>query len=171
MRDVAGMNDEGRLDRHRLYLRDGFAQRAERIRVRGLVKADMTIAHLQEHESSGFCGKRVADQSHGVRHATTDAPQHAGTRPDHAFQHLAAAQSLSRILKALLSHVTSPWLQMEPLTRRLDRFGLYSQILCTFSAAGFLRQIAYFDDGNRSFMPSFPFTKIWPTGAKGRGRR
>jgi hypothetical protein len=59
---------------------------------------------------------------------------------------------------------------MAPLTGRLDRSGLYSQILCTFSAADFSAKIAYFDDGNRSLMPSFPFTKISPTGAKGRGR-
>jgi hypothetical protein len=64
MRNVAGVNDEGRLDRHRLYLGDGFAQRTERVGVRRLVKADVTVAHLQKRESGGFCGERVADQPH-----------------------------------------------------------------------------------------------------------
>jgi hypothetical protein len=58
------VNDEGRFDLHRLYLGDGFAQRAERIRVRGLVKADMAVAHLQKGEAGGFGGNRIADQPH-----------------------------------------------------------------------------------------------------------
>src|SRR6266849_2219050 len=108
MRDVAGVNDEGRLDRHRLHLGDSFAQRAERVRVRRLVKTDMAIAHLQKRESSGFGGNSIADQPHRVGNAAADGPEHPGTRPDHAFQHFTAAQSLSTIVKALFSHVTSP---------------------------------------------------------------
>ena len=91
MRDVAGVNDEGRFDRHRLHLGDGFAQRAERIRVRRLVEADVAVAHLQKRESSGFGGKRVADQSDRVGNAAADGPEHPGSRPDHAFQHITAA--------------------------------------------------------------------------------
>jgi hypothetical protein len=64
MRNVAGVDNEGRFDRHRLYLGDSFAQRAKRIRVRRLVETDVAIAHLQKGESSGLCGKSVANQSH-----------------------------------------------------------------------------------------------------------
>jgi hypothetical protein len=64
MSDVAGVNDKGRLDRHRLHYGDGLTQRAERIRVRGLVKADMAIAHLQEREALGLRRKCIADHPH-----------------------------------------------------------------------------------------------------------
>src|ERR1700761_9307125 len=69
MRDVAGVNDEGRLHRHRLHLGDGFAQRAERIRVRLLVEADMAVAHLQESRSGGLRRGSFADQAGRVRNA------------------------------------------------------------------------------------------------------
>src|ERR1700722_16944377 len=110
MRDVAGVNDEGRFDWHRLYDGDSLAQRAERIRVRRLVKADMAIAHLQEREALGLRCKRIADQPHRVGDAAAHGPKHPGTRPDHAFQHFPAAQSPSTILKAFFGHVSlSPW--------------------------------------------------------------
>src|SRR6476620_5814015 len=118
MRDVAGMNDEGRLDRHRLYLRDGFAQRAERIRVRGLVKADMTIAHLQEHESSGFCGKRVPDQSHGVRHAPLtphSTPVPAQTMHSSTSRRPNPCRGSSKPLLAMSHLPVAKRLQMAPL--------------------------------------------------------
>jgi hypothetical protein len=108
MRNVADVNDEGRFDRHRLHDGDGLAQRTERIRVRGLVKADMAIAHLQQREADGLCGKRIADQPPRVGNATAYGPKHPDTRPDHAFQHFPAAQSLSAIVKALFDHVTLP---------------------------------------------------------------
>src|ERR1700722_2946064 len=108
MRDVAGVNDERRLHRHRLHLGDGFAQRAQRIRVRLLVKADVTVAHLQEGEAGGLSGSRFADQADGMRNATIDRPKHPGSRPDHAFQHFPAAYSLPMIVKAFLSHINSP---------------------------------------------------------------
>src|SRR5207253_7843731 len=68
----------------------------------------MAVNHLQKRESGGFCCNSIADQSHRVGNAAADRPKHPGARPDHAFQHFTAAQSLSTILRALVSHVTSP---------------------------------------------------------------
>jgi hypothetical protein len=63
MGDVAGMNHEGRLGRHRLHLGDGLAQRAECIRVGRLAEADMAVADLQEGEARRFRGQSVAEQA------------------------------------------------------------------------------------------------------------
>jgi hypothetical protein len=48
MGDIAGVNDEGRLDRERTDLVQRFLERAEGVRVRRLVEADMAVADLQE---------------------------------------------------------------------------------------------------------------------------
>ena len=64
MGDVAGVNDERGFDRHRLHLGDGFAERAERIRVCRLIEADVAVAHLQKRESGRFGRKRIADHAH-----------------------------------------------------------------------------------------------------------
>ena len=97
MGDVAGVDHEGRLDRQRLDLVDGFFQRAERIGVGRLVEADMAVADLQEGERRPPpCGMRLADQAERARHAARDRPEHAGAGPGHAFQHLAAAQAVDR---------------------------------------------------------------------------
>ena len=50
MGDVAGMEHERRLVGERLDLGDGLLQRAERVRIRGLVEADMAVGNLQERE-------------------------------------------------------------------------------------------------------------------------
>jgi hypothetical protein len=63
MGDVAGMNHEGRLGRHRLHLGDGLAQRAECIRVGRLAEADMAVADPQEGEARRFRGQSVAEQA------------------------------------------------------------------------------------------------------------
>ena len=50
MGDVAGVDHEGGLRRHRFDLGDGFAQRAERVGVGRLVEADVAVADLKEGE-------------------------------------------------------------------------------------------------------------------------
>src|ERR1700688_1829314 len=72
MRDVAGVNDEGRLDRHRLHLGDGLAQRPQSMRFGRLFEADMAVAHLQESEAGSPGRNRFSDQSNRVRNATAD---------------------------------------------------------------------------------------------------
>src|ERR1700686_1547322 len=67
----------------------------------GLTGIAFTLATASRSvpSASGFGGLRGADQFHRVRHAAADGPEPPGPRPDHAFQHLPAAQSLSTILK------------------------------------------------------------------------
>jgi len=52
MGDIARMDHEGRARLHCQFLdlADGFAQRAERVRVGRFVEADMAVADLQEGE-------------------------------------------------------------------------------------------------------------------------
>src|SRR6266851_5710636 len=69
MRDVAGMDHEGRLLRHRVDLVDGFFQRAKRVRIGRLVEADMAVADLQEAHARGFGGVGGVDQSQRARYA------------------------------------------------------------------------------------------------------
>ena len=71
MGDIAGMNHEGRLGRHRLHLGNGLAQRAERIRVSRLAEADMAVADLQEGEPADSAAK-----------ASPSRPKDFGTPPD-----------------------------------------------------------------------------------------
>jgi hypothetical protein len=91
MGDIAGMNHEGRLGRHRLHLGNGLAQRAERIRVSRLAEADMAVADLQEGEARRFRGQSVAKQAQGFRHTARQRPQHPGPRPDHTFERAPSA--------------------------------------------------------------------------------
>ncbi len=50
MGDVTRMKHEGRLAGERFDLGDGLLQRAERVRIRGLVEAHMAVGDLQEAE-------------------------------------------------------------------------------------------------------------------------
>ena len=63
MGDIARMDHEGwaRLHSQFLHLANGFAQRAERVRIGRFIKADMAVADLQERERSSLCGESIAD--------------------------------------------------------------------------------------------------------------
>ena len=58
----------------------------------GLIEPDVAIAHLQKREAGRRRCARVADQTYGMRDATADSPQDAGSSPDHAFEGVAAAE-------------------------------------------------------------------------------
>ena len=60
MGDVAGMDHEGRAGLHRLHLANGFAERAERVRVGRFIEADMAVADLQESEAGGYRREGIA---------------------------------------------------------------------------------------------------------------
>jgi hypothetical protein len=62
MRDIAGMNHEGGLDRHGLGLRDCLFERRQRIGIGRPVKADMAVGNLQETEPR-VLRTRAAEQS------------------------------------------------------------------------------------------------------------
>ena len=109
MRDVAGVDHERRLDRHRLDLVDGFLQRAERVGIGRLVEADMAVADLQEGHAGGLGGLRRTDQSQRTGHAARNGPEHAGACPGHAFQHAAAADAVCFIVMVVIAHGKSPW--------------------------------------------------------------
>ncbi len=68
MADVAGVDHEGRLDRHRLDLADRLFKRAERIRVGRLVEADMAVADLQEGQAGrlGACAEPTSPSERGT---------------------------------------------------------------------------------------------------------
>ena len=94
MRDVAGMNHEGRLGLYGLDPLDRLFQRTLGVGVGGLVKAYMAVTDLQERQPLGVRRQRLVDQAERVRHPAADGPQHSRTHPGHAFQHLAAADAV-----------------------------------------------------------------------------
>ena len=51
--DIARVDHEGRLFRHRLDEVDGFFERAKRVGVGRLVKTDVAVADLQEGQAAG----------------------------------------------------------------------------------------------------------------------
>ena len=106
MGDVAGVDHERRLFRHRLDLVDGLLQRAERIGIGRLVEADMAVADLQERHPGGLGGQRRVDDAERARHAAGDGPEHAGACPGHAFQHAASADTV--IVVVVIAHGKSP---------------------------------------------------------------
>ena len=67
MGDIAGVNHEGRLDRHGLDLGDALFEGAQRVGVGRLVEADMAVADLQEGHAGRF-----------GRHRRAHKPQRAG---------------------------------------------------------------------------------------------
>src|SRR5664280_797800 len=101
VRDVAGVDHEGRLCRNSFDAGDRPFQRALGIRVGRLVEAHMAVADLQKRQAQssgrfgvgghGFRSVSLIDQAERMRHPAADGPQHPGAGPGHAFQHLAAA--------------------------------------------------------------------------------
>src|SRR6185503_13073445 len=115
MRDVAGVDHEGGPGRQRLDATDRLLERAFGVGVGGLVEAHVAVADLQEGEARGLGGERLIDHAERSRHAAGHRPEHAGARPGHAFQHLAAAWS---VVVVVVGHGVSPWLSAG---RGLDR--------------------------------------------------
>ena len=71
MGDIAGMNHEGRLGRHRLHLGNGLAQRAERIGLAGLLKPIWLSLICRKVKSADSAAK-----------ASPSRPKDFGTPPD-----------------------------------------------------------------------------------------
>ena len=86
--DVAGMDDEGGLAGHRRDLVDRRVERCARVRIGGLLEADVAVGNLDEGKAA-LRRFRRADQARR-RHAAGDRPDHAGPGPQHAFQGLPA---------------------------------------------------------------------------------
>src|ERR1700722_1934117 len=101
MRDVAGMDHERRLGRHGDDLADRFPQRAERIGIGRLVETDMAVGNLQETEPR--LGRLRRSDQRRFRHAAGERPYHAGSRPDHTFERLAAVESFILTMRHLAS--------------------------------------------------------------------
>src|SRR5207247_1071357 len=106
MGDIAGVNDEGWLDRKRIDLVQRFLERADSVRVRRLVESDMAVADLQEGQPTRCDGPCLADNAHRARDAAGDGPQDAGTGPGHAFENFAPADAVPVIV--IRSHRQSP---------------------------------------------------------------
>jgi hypothetical protein len=95
MRDVAGVNEEGRLHRRCLDLVDRFLKRADGVGIGRLVEADMAVADLQERQPARLlCGPCLADEANRSRNAARNRPQHAGAGPGHALEDLTPADAL-----------------------------------------------------------------------------
>ena len=88
MADVAGMDHERRLVRHRHDLVDRRVERNARVGIGGLGEADVAVGNLNEGKSASRCFRRADQPRRG--HAAGDRPNHAGSGPEHAFQGLPA---------------------------------------------------------------------------------
>ena len=89
--DVARVHDERGLLRQRADACDGFPKAGPGVRIRRLVEADVTVAHLDESQARGGSAGKGAFHTHCDRRAAADGPQHARSRPRHALQQAAAA--------------------------------------------------------------------------------
>ena len=133
MGDIAGVNDEGWLDRKRIDLVQRFLERADSVRVRRLVESDMAVADLQEGQPTRCDGPCLADNAHRARDAAGDGPQDAGTGPGHAFENPAPADAA--LVAVIRSHRQSP-LKPELLARIRSEI---SKIYSLFSRRPFFR--------------------------------
>ena len=123
MADVAGMDHERRLVRHRHDLVDRRAERDARIRVGGLGEADVAVGDLDEGKAAFRCFRR-ADQARSG-HAAGDRPNDAGSGPEHAFQGLPAVEPAFVIVR----HDVSPSSAKSAVQRRgLEGGAVYSRV-------------------------------------------
>src|SRR5262249_30569927 len=91
MRDVPGVNHEGRFCRQRFDLGDGLFERTDHIGIGRLVEPDMAVTDLQEGELARLGCQCPIDNPERKWHAARDRPQHPSTRPGHALQHFSPA--------------------------------------------------------------------------------
>ncbi len=101
MRDVARVNEEGGLRGQRRHLADRLFERRQRVRIGGLVETDVAVGNLQEGEPS--VGRMRGPEQGRSRHAAGNSPQHAGARPEHAFER-ASAIHFHRSVIIVLAH-------------------------------------------------------------------
>src|SRR5258708_17421527 len=124
MGDIAGVNDEGWLDRKRIDLVQSFLERADSVRVRPLFESDMAVTGLQVSQPTRCDGPCRPDNAHRARDAAADAPHDAGTGPGHAFENFAPADAA--LVAVIRSHRQSP-LKAGSLTRIRSGIGkIYS---------------------------------------------
>ena len=122
MADVAGVDHERGLVRHRQDLVDRRVERGARVRVRRLRKADMAVGNLDEGKAA-FRRFGRADEARGG-HAARDRPDDARPGPQHALQGLAAAEAAV----VLVSHHVSPLFgESRRSRRRLGGGAVYSR--------------------------------------------
>src|SRR5579863_6550254 len=94
MADVAGVNEEGRLDGQAVDPGDCGLQRADDIRVGLLVKADVAVADLDEVQLSGP-GFGVVASRLAAGYTSAHAPENSRAGPGHAVQETAAVDAVS----------------------------------------------------------------------------
>src|SRR5262249_50715320 len=96
-----------------------FFERALHVRIGRLVETHVTVADLQEGETLALLRQRFVDNAERGRYSARNSPQHAGSRPSHAFKNLAAAGALFVIVCA---HIRSPCNWLHGLDRTSRRF-------------------------------------------------
>src|SRR4029077_14448623 len=110
--DIAGVDEESGLRRHRLDLVDRLGQCGARVGVGRQVKADMAVADLHESKLAlwRLGGGSIADQAKGARHAAAQGPNDTGARPGHALQQTAAVHVRRAQLLVLvpIGHLSLP---------------------------------------------------------------
>src|SRR5262249_13573487 len=85
MRDVPGVDHECGFYWERLDLADRLLERADHIRIGGLVGAALAGADLQEGELASLGGEGAVNDPERAWHAARDRPQYPGSGPGHAF--------------------------------------------------------------------------------------
>ena len=63
MADIAGVDHERRLDRHRVDPANRLFERATGVGIGRLVEADVAVADLQECQTARFLSRRLVDQT------------------------------------------------------------------------------------------------------------
>ncbi len=100
--DVAGVQQERRSRGQRINSAYRLAQRLGNIRIRGLIKSNVAVGNLHEHQ---FRAGRRTHLAHSLRvhrhrtqHSALQRPQNAGAGPGHALQKSATVHAVSGVI-------------------------------------------------------------------------
>src|SRR5262249_58290870 len=112
VRQVAGVEHEGRRPGHRVDLFHRLFESARHVDVRGLAETDVAVADLDEAEIALGSVLLVLPEGPRRQEPTPDAPEHAGPGPGHALQEATAVDAVARPARAgtlvtVLSHAIS----------------------------------------------------------------
>jgi hypothetical protein len=100
MTQIAGVNNKIRRSLQSIDFVHGCTESADNVRIRGLVKADVAVADLNEMKlSSDVFG--VLAESLGTQNATADSPKDASAGPSHAFE---KSSPVDAIVIVVVSH-------------------------------------------------------------------
>ena len=118
MGDVTGMKHERWLIARSACTRPmASLQRVDGVRICGLVEANVAVADLEKCKTllGGLLRLGGAEQPDRLRHAGRYRPKHSGSRPDHAFECVPAADAVvvMFVIRHLLSLSESPKLALQ----------------------------------------------------------